>query len=139
MALTFKFFTDVGLTAPVSAPILASQNDAGTTPAIETQLWFGSATAGVKAQALSDPGVDQITISVTDATPGASHLPTEIKLALTQGGLAAATPGAALDLGVTVTSAVPVEFWAQIDDATLLVSTETDLGLTTNTLKETAV
>ena len=139
MALTFDFYTDVGLGTPIVSPILVSQKDDGTTAAIDTQVFLGSTTAGRKAQAVSDPGVEQVSVDVTDTTPGSSHLTTEIKLALTQGALTAATPGASLDLGLTILSSTPIEFWVRIDDATGIVSDLTELGFSTVDLRETVV
>lgn len=136
MAGTFWFYTDAGLVTRLSTALKAS--GAST----DFRLWFGSpSTAGAyQAQAESDPGVDQITVTPTDTTPGSGHATTAIKLALTQGGLATATGGAALDIGTVVESgsANAVEVWVRVADVIGSLTTDTTLGLTTNTLVEGA-
>jgi len=139
MAFTFDFFSDAGLTAVIVGPIPVSQKDDGSSAPFQQQYWLGSIEAGKKVQALSNAGIGQITVTITDTTPGLGHLPSEIQLALTQGGLAAATPGAALDIGLTATSAAPLTFWAQVVDATGVVSSVTELGVTSNILIETVL
>lgn len=58
------------------------------------------------------------------------HETTELKLALTQGGLAAATPGAPLDLGTTILGGVAnaVEFWLRKTNAVTTVGDNTGFG-----------
>lgn len=79
--------------------------------------------------------------TVTWENIGPIHETTEVRLALDSGGLAQALPGAALAIGPEILSgsANAVEIWARIDDATDVVGTETELRLTTNLLRETAV
>jgi hypothetical protein len=66
------------------------------------------------------------------------HEATEAKLATTQGGLTAATPGAALTLSTQILSgsANAADVWLRLDDATATVGTETELTLTTNSVVE---
>jgi hypothetical protein len=70
-----------------------------------------------------------------------SHLITEFKLAATSGGLAGATAGAPLSLGVQVTSgaanAVPV--YVRFDDATGTLGTLQDIKLSIVNVREDAV
>ena len=94
MAISFAFYTDPALTTPVNAALPFVQS---TTPtAVDRVLWFGSRLAGRVARLEADPGAGQIVITPTG--PGAG----DVRLALTAGGLAAATPGAALSLGTEV-------------------------------------
>ena len=73
------------------------------TPTTQTfTRYFGSTDTGLKVEANSDPGNDQITVSIVDADPGNGHEAAEIKLALTEGGLDTATGGADLDLGTSI-------------------------------------
>lgn len=67
------------------------------------------------------------------------HESTEMKLATTSGGLAGATSGAALNVGLTLTSEVAnaFEFWVQVDDTTGVVATRTELSVQTNETDET--
>jgi len=147
MALTFKIFSDAALTTEQVGNLVATQNADSSTPPIEFQLWFGSLgsagadTADRKVQADSDPGVDAVELTVVDSAPGSGHEATEVKLALTQGGLAGAVAGDPLSLGVTVTSSIAnaTEFWVQVDDATGVVGTSTELSVDTVLLRETDV
>lgn len=145
MALTFKVFSDAALTTEQTGALVATQNVDGSTPPIEFQLWFGSLgsaggdTTDRKVQADSDPGVDNIVLSVGDIDPGNGHEVAEVKLATTQGGLAGATGGVDLALSPTINSGSvnAVEFWAQVDDATATVGTVTELSVGTNNVRET--
>lgn len=147
MALTFKIFNDAALTTEQTGNLVATQNADSSTPPVEFQLWLGSLgsaggdTTDRKVQADSDPGVDDIQITVEDLDPGNGHETTEVKLATTQGGLAGAVAGAPLVLAVTLTSgtANKQEFWVQVDDATGVVGTSTELSVDTVLLRETDV
>lgn len=140
MALSFQFFFDAALTLPVAAgtPIPAAQMADNSLAPVDVQLWFGSNASGTQVQASSNPGVDEITVTPTDAASGSGEPATAISLATSQGGLAAATPGAALALATAISSGVAnaATFWARIDDATGVAGTYTDLSLDTNTLIE---
>lgn len=135
---TFKFFTDSGLTTPFSSPLQVSHNSDFSDNPQDFQLFLGSVTAGVKIEADSNPGIDNMTLSVTDTTPASGHEVAEIKLATTQGGLAGATPGAALTIGTVVLSesAGAFEFWIRVTNAVSTVGVSTELGFTTNNLRE---
>jgi hypothetical protein len=72
------------------------------------------------------------------------HETTEIKLALTQGALAAATPGAALNLGATILGGVAnaVEFWLRKTNAVTTVGDNTGFaehGIFINEVIETII
>lgn len=143
---TFGFFSDSTLTVPITT-ITSSQNADGSSNPTQHHVYFGSLgsaggdTSDRKVQANSNPGTDQVAVSITDSNVGSGHATTEVKLSLTQGGLASATAGAALNLGLTVTSGTinAKEIWLEVDDATLVAGTFTELGITTNSLRETAV
>ena len=66
---------------------------------------------------------------------GKQHEDVEVKLALTQGALGAGVQ--TLDLGTSILSAAPVEFWMRIDDATQELSTLTELRVDSNLTDET--
>jgi hypothetical protein len=140
MAITFKFFSDAGLTTPLAAPLFVTQNSSSPT-AVDSVIYFGSATAGRIAQAASDPGVDELTVSIVDANSGTGSPATDVKLALSSGGLAGATGGAALDIGTEIESgtAGAVEIHVRILDSTHAVALNTDLSLAVNSLAEYAV
>lgn len=138
MTATFDFFTDTALTSAAPSPLQVSHNSDFSDNPQDFQFFFGSLEASVKIEANSNPGVDNIVISVEDSDPGPNHETTEIKLATTQGGLTAATPGASLTVGTVVNSgdANDFEFWVRVTNAVSTVSTITELSTTTNSLKE---
>jgi hypothetical protein len=83
---------------------LTSLSIAGSPTTQDFTVYFGATATGLKVEANSDPGNDQITVSIVDADPGNGHEAAEIKLALTEAGLDTATGGADLDLGTSITS-----------------------------------
>ena len=142
MALSsFKIYTDAGLTTPLTSNLLATQASDGSSDPVDFQLWLGSTSAGKELKTDTNPGTNQITLSITDTTAGVGHLPAEVKLALTQGALTAATGGAPLNLGTSILSGVvnAVTFWIRVDDATGSVGQSTELGVTTPALREYSV
>jgi hypothetical protein len=137
---TFDFFTDTALTTPLPAPVQLSHNSDFSDNPQDLQVFFGSLGSSLKVEANSNPGTDNIIIDVVDSDPGNNHEDTEIKLATTQGGLAAATPGASLTVATSVLSgaANDFEFWVRVTNAVSAVDTITELSFTTNALKESA-
>jgi hypothetical protein len=136
---TFKLYTNSNLTTEFGGTITAVQNLDGTTGRQDFPLWIGSVTASKTLQADSNPGTDQIALSIVDASPGSGHPASEVKLATTQGGLAGATGGASLNVGTTILSGVvnAVPFWVGVQDSTFVLGTSTELSFTTNLLRET--
>ncbi len=116
MSTTWKWYSDAGLTAPLTRADFVRTS---TATAVQKRLYFGSTETGKKLQNSSDPGVDQLQISITDATTGDGVESSDIKLALSAGGLATATAGASLDIGATLYSGASgaVEIFAEIDSA----------------------
>ena len=124
MSITFQFYTDAALTAPLSGPLVFQGSaDVGAAP-IDHVLYFGSTAANTKAQANSAPGAAQIQVALTAADSGLGNAANaaDIKLALTQAGLAGAVGGAALNIGVTLNSgsANAVAVWIRDQDSTHL-------------------
>lgn len=138
MAATFKFYTDSALTTELGATLQVSHNSDFSDNPQDFQLFLGSVGSSLKIEANSNPGVDNITISVADTTPGSGHETTEIKLATTQGGLAAAVAGDPLTVGTVVNSGNTndFEFWVRVTNAVSTPGVSTELSITTNTLKE---
>lgn len=138
MASTFAFYLDAALTIPLTSSLLTSQNADGSSGFQDFQIWLGSNAVGKTLRADSNPGVDQLTLSVVDAASGSGQPASAIKLAATQGTLAAATGGASLNLGTTILSTVglAVSFWVRLTDTTHVVGTYTDLSLTLNLARE---
>lgn len=139
MALTFDFYADAGLTTPIVSLVQFLQA-AASPVAADKVVYFGSPTAGRVARCLADPGVDPILVSVVDANAGSGVPATAVKLALSAGGLAGATGGAALSLGVAVNggvvNAVPIHL--RVLDPTHVVAVHTDLSISTSELGEYA-
>lgn len=135
---TFKFYTNSSLTTELTGNLSFVQNVDGSTGRQDIQLWLGSVASSKTLQADSNPGTDQIAISVVDAAAGSGHPASEVKLATTQGGLTGATGGASLNLGTSITSGVgnAVTFWVGVQDSTGVVGTSTELSIQTNLLRE---
>lgn len=163
--LSFKLYTDSGLTTPFSGTYQLTHNVNLSDNPTDFVLYFGSTDSARQLQANSNPGVDAINLTPTNTLPewdnatayalgdlvepttpngkvykvttaGTSHATTEptwptvgigstvsdgtvvwalqgnrheiteIKLALTSGGLAGATGGGALNIGTTLTGGV---------------------------------
>lgn len=137
MALSFAFYSDAALTTPVAARLPFVQ--AVVDPvAVDRVLHFGSPRAGRICQASSNPGVDPVVISVADAEAGAGSPAGDVRLALSAGGLDAATGGAPLTLPETINGGVSgaIAVHVRVLDSTHASGVYNDLSLTTNTLRE---
>lgn len=97
---TWAFFADAGMTTPLAASSITVTDGSDHT---DTVIYFGSTATGKTLQSASDPGADPVQISIDDASAVGIDA-SAIRLALTLGGLDAATPGAALSLGATLNS-----------------------------------
>ena len=138
MAITYGFFSDAALTTLITSPLQFVQADASPTPA-DRIVYFGSPEPGRVAQASSSPGVAPIVVSVTDAASGTGSPATDVKLALSAGGLNTATGGASLNLPAEVASETAIAIHIRALDSTHSIGLKNDLSLTTNTLLESAV
>lgn len=143
MPISFKFYHDSGLTQEITSanPLTATQDISGGLPAVDKVIYFGSTVSTNKAQATSNPGVDAIVVSLTDANTLSGSPTSEFKLALSAGGLAGAVAGASLSLSATVNggvaNAVPIH--TRRSTALTTVGAYTDISLQTNSLTETAI
>lgn len=64
--LSFKLYEDSGLVTEFGGALsLTHQSDLSDNPQ-DFQLWFGSNSTGVSLEAVSNPGVDDITLTPTD-------------------------------------------------------------------------
>ncbi len=103
MSNSLRFYLDAGMTVPLSS-LSAVQADDGNAAAVDRVVYLGSPVSGKKFQAASAPGVTQMALSVENAG-GAAQIPaTAVRLALSSGDLASATPGAALAVGLEILS-----------------------------------
>jgi hypothetical protein len=142
MATTLQFFLDAALTTPVATPVNVQQADDGSSGPVDMLLYLGSTAVGKKFQATSNPGVDQITISIEDAVPaGGDQEATVLKLALTALGLDTAIAGDPLDGGVQILSGVgnALPVYVRAEDLTMTVSTSLEISLQTVSTNESAV
>jgi hypothetical protein len=141
MATTLKFYTDSGLTTELTGNLIINQNQDGSTGDVDGVLYLGSVASSKTFQADSNPGVDQIAVSIADSNVaiGTSPETTDIKLATSNGGLTAAVAGDPLNLGLTLTSGVgnQVEVHYRMITPTAPIGTFTELSLNTNTVRET--
>lgn len=107
----------------------------------DASFYLGSPTDGNKFQATSDPGVDQIALSVYDSAGGSGEAATAIKLALSSANLDTATAGADLNLGTELLSGVAhaVQIWIRVTPTVTTAGSYTDVYPRTNVLDEMAV
>ncbi len=70
-------------------------------------FYVGTTVATNKIEAASNPGVDQIAVSIADSAPGGGVEVTDIKLATSQANLGSAVGGAPLNIGTTIAGGVP--------------------------------
>ena len=141
MANSFKFYADAALTTLVANPFVISQNEDGTDGDYDGVVYYGSPSAGVTAQADSNPGVDQIVVSISDTTalPGDGPEPADLKLASSNANLTAAVAGDPLNLGLTVTSGAgnQVEVHFRMQTPTVITpGTFNELSFATNPTRE---
>lgn len=134
------FFEDSGLSMP-SVGIGAMQASDGSSAAVDRQVWIGVTDTDRAYYAASDPGTDDIVVSIVDAASGTSLLPSSLRLAWDSGGLDTATPGAPLAIGTDVQpgSLNAVAFMIRIDTAAFASGVYDNLSLTTNPLVSQAV
>lgn len=117
MAIVQHVFTDAGLLTPFDPASLTIDAEAVNGADGDGFFFVGIADAdnspAMKIQAASDPGVDPITLSIVDASPGGGVEATHIKLSLTESGLSSAVAGDPLTLATTITggSANAVKVW----------------------------
>jgi hypothetical protein len=136
--MAFALYTDASLTQQLSGNVIFVEHiDHSLLPA-DIVLYVGSTEAGKKLQAASDPGVDQIVVTLADSAPGAGHETTEIKLATTQAGLDTAVAGDPLNLGLEILSgtANAAQIWIRSRDATGQQGNSTELSISSNALHE---
>lgn len=95
------FFDDAALSV-VSFAARFVQTPTGSLAAQDRVVYLGSTADGYKYQAASNPGVDPILVTVTDADTGSAPAAGTIKLATSQAGLATATGGASLAVGTEI-------------------------------------
>lgn len=131
---TFQLWLDASLVTPCPNPIPFTQSTDGSIAPVDLQLWAGLTDAGRLVQEKLNPGVNQITISSFDSAIGTGFSTSGVKLALTQGGLAGATPGASLNIGLSIASGAgnAVPFWVRVTSSGGVERVESDVHLKSN-------
>lgn len=139
MAFSLAFYLDAGLTALAGSLSVAQASD-GSSAAVDRVVYLGSPVAGKKFELAANPGIDAISLSVADSASGSGVAASAVKLATTSGGLAGATPGAALSLGTQIMSGVgnarPIHL--RVDTPALAAGVYTDISLSLPSLLESA-
>jgi hypothetical protein len=124
----FAFYHDAALTTQVTAgnPLSFVQVAAGTKDA---SCYLGEPAAGFILEDETNPGVDPVEVSISDAAVGSLIEAADITLALDPGDLGTNTPGAALAVGVQVLSqaAGAVQIHVRVDNSALAAG-QTDAG-----------
>jgi len=137
--MSIGFFQDAGLAQPASwLSATAAADGAGSSDHV---FYLGGTDAAREHVAASDPGVDPIEVSISDNAGGTLLLPSALRLALTQGGLATATPGDPLAVASVIPggAANAVAIWVRVDAPEIGAALYTNLSLTSNDLISRAV
>lgn len=127
-----RFYEDAGLSVPATK-LMAMQAADGSSAPVDLTFWLGSTETDRSYYAASDPGVDDIVVSIT----GGAGLPaTALRMALAAEDLATATPGAALAIGTEVLSGSvnAVAVHVCVDAAAIAAGIYENLSLATNPL-----
>lgn len=132
-----NFYSDTNLTTLLTSPMEFSQNIDGTSGDLDAVFYFGDPSSSVSIYAASNPGVDQITVSIADTTNSAGNGPQvlDVKLALTSGGLATAIAGASLDVGTSIAGGIAGKKSIHIrmhTPTTSVAGTFTELSISSN-------
>lgn len=137
MPTSLKFYADAGLTTEITSLGLVAADD-GSTGNIDKVIYLGSTVAGKQFLAASNPTVDHISFSIADGNGATGLEVTDIKLALSSGGLPPAVAGGALDLGPQLLSGAgnSVAVHLRFNPGAMAAGTYTDLSLATSTVIE---
>ncbi len=130
--MSIGFFLDSGLSQPAARLVVAAATDGSGYS--DHLRYLGHTTSSREYVAASDPGVDEITVSIDDSAGGTSLLPSAIRLAVVQEDLGTATPGAALDAGTLIPGYDPYPVWIRVDIPETPAAIYDNLSLITNDL-----
>jgi len=140
--MTLKLYDDAAGTSEVGASlVITHETDLSDNPQ-DFQLWYAEVDEDTgdngifTYEASSNPGVDQISISIGDTAPGSGHEAAEITLGLTAGDLATNTAGASLDIGTSFLSGASnaETFYMRVENAVTTVSNSLELSVARNAL-----
>jgi hypothetical protein len=135
--MSIGFHTDASLLVPLATNIVVPQRIDGSDGAQPTRLYLGDVDSGLVYEEYTDPGVNNIEVSITDDAPGSGNPVTDVKLASTQPGLATAVPGDPLVIGLSITSGTggAEEVWIEVEDSVQTVRTSTELKIVVSSLR----
>lgn len=137
--MTFALYTDAGLTSLLASNPVFDESVDHSILADDVVIYLGSpdTTPDTKIQAASDPGVDPILVSITDADPAGDNDETSITLS-DSSDFTGKVAGDPLNLGVEildgVASAKPI--YIRFRDATGAQHTDTDIGISITPVNE---
>ena len=136
MAISLGFFSEAALTVPVTTLTFVHAID-DSLPFVKQQVFLGSPDAGATFQAASNPGIDDIEVSVSDPNLPDGFNPTHVKVAASSLALDTAIPGDPFVIGPQILGGAGngVEVWFQVIDTNLAQGTYT-LVPTTNQVAE---
>lgn len=137
MAISLQVYGDAALSS-VLAKLNVLQRSDGSSGQVDSVVYLGSTVAGKRFRAASNPGVDDIELSVLDTDAGAGQAASAVKLATSAVDLDSAVAGAPLVLGTQLLSGPDnsVEVHVRVEATSLVAGTYTDLSLATNDLEE---
>ena len=101
MSLSLKAYADLSLATELTQADIAALVS-GASPDNDTSFALGLSGGAGQYQASSNPGIDQIVMSIVDANPASEIDVGNIKIALSSAGLDTATGGASLNLGLNI-------------------------------------
>jgi hypothetical protein len=132
---SFGFYLDSGLTQPITGNVSVSEGSS------DFRFYLGSTSSAVKLQDATNPGVDDMYVSIVDSAPGSGPEVTWVKLALTQAGLATAIAGDPLSIGNTLYggTSFSLPFWVRISNTLSGVASSTELSAKVTNVKEFSV
>jgi hypothetical protein len=133
MSVSWQFFADAGKTVPLASLPVAVSTFGGEQEGV---IYFGSNAEGRLLQAASDPGSDPIEIEVHDADPGGGLAAGAVRLALSAGGLAGASPGDPVTVGTTINSASVIAIHYRVTVPAMAEAVYSDVRLRTSNVIE---
>jgi len=137
MTLTLKAYNDAALSSRATK-LSALQRSDGQSGPVDFVIYMGSTVSGKRFRAASDPGTDDIILSIADADTESGQSAAAVKLASSASGLDSAVAGDPLSIGPEILSGAvnAVEIHVRIEADNLVTGTYEDLSLTTNALVE---
>lgn len=118
MATALGIYSDAGITT------LLTSLQGIISDSVTFEAFVGSAVDGIDHERGTLPGTNQLQLSVVDNDTGDVIEASNFKFALTEAGLAGASPGVSLNLGVLIQSGVAnaLPVWIDLTDVSGIVA-----------------